>query len=734
MTSDRAKRDSEKLLEAVGSISEENDLPYFPGPIHIADKLKEKFHFKTIPEIGTDQEIVYHYNGQIFERADEIIKEESQKEFINQWKEMLTLIDNDKQYEKLKNRIFYALNYGPITPQINEVFNTIRRTTFTHDIMNPNGYIPFLNGLLNLKTRELEPFTHELFFTYQIEANLLIQPYITLKDTPLFAKLLNTAFYEPDIPTVLSYFAYAFYPAFPVHKVLFILGRERIGKGTIVRVLQSLMKKGSGSVSLARLLTAERFQFSGIEGKNLLVDSEVKRKFRRGITLDWSQFCNLFGGDTLSNELKGRESHDYVSSAKGIFLGNLPFMTVDNAPAIARLIIVGTRNERPTRLISELDKKIIGSERDQIATLLMEILFKLIDRDFDFPGQMTDEATAEVLDQMADPVQNFIEEESEFNAESSVTVEKAYSRFTKWCEKKGITIITRQTFAKKFGRTYPKKLLGPRGKRQYVFTKCILEDSDIDMNDQDILQVEHGNNLQGSLHNSVSGERYRRVQHASNNPSCMREKDDDYYIKDNTHKLNTDNYNNKSHENKAPSNTKGVINMQSNYAGSISERIKEKEPVPSLINTQHKNSRTYIYVALKDFSMYNHDYKAGIEFEHLQFFEEYVKNGTLKVIDGSKYSSSSTYTSENVITEAQGMEFIEFLLGREFHVIKRDSGVSFDHTEYKIAVVPPHEPQKKEQLLKIMSLNGFKLVSTGDLGRFFFVKLLVKKSMENKSF
>ena len=488
---------------------------YFPGPIRIVESLKKRFMYRTIPEIGTDHETVYYFNGEIYERAEEQIKSESHEEFIRQWTEMLKLAGHDSD-KKLILKLHNSLDRGPSMNDINEVLAMIRRTTFTYDELNPDGYIPFLNGLLNLKTKKLEPFNDALFYTYQIKATLLHDRYVTLRDTPLFAGLLNTAFYEPDIPMILSYFAYTLYPDLPVHRVLFVLGRERIGKGTSVRVLQGLMPKGSGSVSLARLLTSERFQFTGIEGKNLLVDSETKRKFRKGTVLEWSAFCNLFGKDVLSVEPKGHDAHDYISKSKGIMLGNLPFLNVDSPPAIARMLIIITRSERPGKIIPDLDKKILDSERDMIATLLVQILFKLIENDFEFPGQLTDDATANLVEQLSDPVENFIDEETEYNEGKTVTVETAFKKFTTWCGSKGIPVIARQTFVKKFGWTYKKHKGGTRGNREYVFMNCAWVNNDSQDDDpQERLEVGHGVNPQETLKISVSGERYRRVQHGN---------------------------------------------------------------------------------------------------------------------------------------------------------------------------------------------------------------------------
>ena len=488
---------------------------YIPGPIHIVESLNSKYRFRTIPDISSDKENIYYFNGQIYQRAEEVIKTEAHKEYIRQWSEMMENATNAGDMATIK-RLTAILNAGPSANQINEVMQMIRRTTFCYDPMNPTGYTPFLNGLLNLKTKKLEAFNPELFYTFQINAKFLTDQYITLKDTPLFRNLLTTAFYYNDIPTVLSYFSYTLYPDLPAHKTLFILGRDRIGKGTSIRILQGLMPSGSGSISLPRLLTSDRFTFTGIEGKNLLTDSETKRKFRRGTVLEWSAFCNLFGGDTLNVEPKGHEAHDYISKAKGIFLGNLPFIPVDSPPAIARILVVETRNEKPKKVIKELEHKILDAEGDQIATLLMQILFKLIARDFEFPGQLPDEATSAIMDQLADPVQFFIDEETEEEQGAAISVDDAYNAFIKWCKNKGIPYITRQTFSKKFGYTYKKKLQGPRNKRVYVFTDCLVyNDEDVNKNPG---KDEHDSESSETLKIMESRERYLRIRLQYFNP------------------------------------------------------------------------------------------------------------------------------------------------------------------------------------------------------------------------
>ena len=718
----KAKKDSRALKNAIKGRYE----PHFPGPIHVVGTLVIRYRFRTIPEIGTDKEPIYYFNGQIYERAEELIKSESHREYIDQWESMLQISNDEGLNARLKN----ALNNGPSTSQIQEVLSMIRRTTFTEDEMNPSSHIPFKNGLLNIKEWRMEPFTPDLFFTYQVDANLLDR-YLTLEDIPKFSYLLKTAFFPKDIPMILSYFAYSFYPDLPVHKVLFVLGRQRIGKGTSVRVIQGLMPKGSGSISLARLLTSERFPFTGIDGKNLLIDSETKRKFRRGTVLEWSAFCNLFGKDVLSVEPKGHEAHDYVSKAKGIFLGNLPFVPVDSPPAISRILLVVTRDEAPRKVIPDLDKRILNTERDLIATLLMQILFRLIGRNFVFPNKISDDETAQILDKLADPVENFIEEEAE-NDEGSVTpVEIAYARFREWCNTKGIPEITRQTFVKKFGHEFQKKRIGPRGRQEYVFTNCRLSVDDLEVNEKNIEQVGYGFNYGETPKLTAFEDGIARIQHEYYNPSHVDEKNIEYNKKDSVQKMDTNLLSSGSLEKLHPPTTKPVSNFQCNFVRSISENGKEKKPEPVLITVRHENSKAYRYIAIKDFSMYGHEYKAGIEFEHLQLLEEYVKIGTLKIIVNEKHSSNCNDPDIKSITEAQAKEFIETLLNKEFYIIPRDSGLTFDKKEFKIAVVQPHSPQKREELFEIMSSKGFKKANTGTLGPLFF-KMQVRSDKHEK--
>ncbi len=494
---------------------------YFPGHVHISEELRARHVFKTLSDPNQEKNEIFVFNGQIYVRAEEIIRGEASKIYMEKWKMMLAdctefLRMNDPKNQafdyvrKLSGRLKNAIDEGVTTNDINEVLADIRRNTYTDKSeMNPETHIPFLNGLLNLKTRKLEEFDPSFFYTWQISASY-IDKHVTLNDTPEFRGYLESVYYTKDIPLILSYLGYSLQPGFPRNKVLGIFGRERIGKGTIARILKGLSPKGYGSISYEKLLISEnRFVFQDIVGKNILVDPEIKRKFKKGFSPDYANFNKLFGSDVLDVEMKGKTPFDYVNRAKGIFIGNLPIPPLDNSAAISRFLVVKTRDKRERPEIEEIENIILAKERDKIAKLLIECLFGLEDRNYQFPGELSNDETAELWDLLSDPIENFIGEMTEEAEGLETEVNFAYEKFTEWCELKGITPIAKQTFTANFKRTYPKKKVGGRGNRHYAFMNCkIISDMEVENSEQ----VGHGSNDSESLKYSGSENDLGRVQ------------------------------------------------------------------------------------------------------------------------------------------------------------------------------------------------------------------------------
>jgi phage/plasmid-associated DNA primase len=478
---------------------------YFPGPIHIADALLNKGCYKTRTSMDAKSQELYVFD-QIYKRGESQAMADAAAEFMRQWKGMLARSENEKN-TALTERLRNALHRGPSVNEIKECIETIKRITFTDEPMNPDTHIPFKNkGLFNLKTKKYEPFDPGFFYTYAINASP-VDTYVTLNDVPLFRGLLDTAYFEPDIPMVLSYMAYTLYPSFPVEKVLNIFGVPRVGKGSTARICEYLNPDGSTSFSLKALITQDRFQYSGFEGKNLLIDYEAGRSIKRGQPLNFGTFTSLFGNDRLPYEKKGKEKIDMISKAKGIVLSNLPSLKTLDPAFLSRILPVETRNEKPKVRISDLPRKIVTKEGDKIAKLLIQILLRLIQRNFVFPGEMTEDAVFQLMEHLSNPVEYFISEVIEDDEYGKVSETDLLIAFSNFCAENGITEISKNLFTRTFAKKFERKKQGTRENRQNFYIGCRLLRNEND----DEKKVGHQVGRAETRNLRVSGERYRRV-------------------------------------------------------------------------------------------------------------------------------------------------------------------------------------------------------------------------------
>jgi len=241
-------------------------------------------------------------------------------------------------YEKLKNK-------AVITPYITEALLMIRRNTYVdRENLNPKTHIPFKNGYLNLETWELEPLNPELFYTWSINANYLNRPVDPKTDLPEFVKFLSTLVAPEHLPALLYYYAYAsLYPDLPNHKVLWLVGKQRIGKGASVRLLKLLNPSGFESMSLSKILRGEkeaRFDLSSYETKNLVSDMEITEMEKRKKEYEWALFNKVFGGDLVDLEEKFKKKKSGTLKIKGIFIQNLPMIKIKSDATIERSIVI----------------------------------------------------------------------------------------------------------------------------------------------------------------------------------------------------------------------------------------------------------------------------------------------------------------------------------------------------------------------------------------------------------
>ncbi len=477
---------------------DEKDFPYMPGTEDIVREILKHEAIKTVKEYDTDRESMFLYvkptynkltselmnplQAGIYVRGEDEIKVIIAGTYDKIIKEMIDLCDkliaeegdDDGRWAKLRGRLYRNLIHdGTTNHKVMEAMQNLRRKTFVdRKTMNPDGYIPLKNGLLSMADWTLHNFSSFHFYTWKV--NGIYDPNIvSLDQTPRLKKFLFESYPDKHIETMMDYLGYSLYPSFPRQKVLVIVGPPRIGKGTIALMMERILNEGFGRISLMKLLIPDnKFSLQGIEGKRLLVDTEIKREFKKNA--DFDVVNSLFGGDPLPLEKKYHAEITYIARSAGILIGNLPLFRVNNSAFLARLIIVTTREKRHFTEVSNMADIVFNAEGDLIVSLLLNRLRSLVGRDFKFSNELSNDEYAELWETLSDSTQKFMDERM-IEAGTNVDTEYAYNAYLLFCDEIGIPPETQHVFSFRVNKEYPRKRAKKKGQNYYEYQNCLIQ-------------------------------------------------------------------------------------------------------------------------------------------------------------------------------------------------------------------------------------------------------------------
>lgn len=690
-----AEKGEPRSLNAVYDIRKE-------GARSVMKWILSKYHVITKREIDNDKEEIYVYADGFYSRGEELLRTAAYNRFTSLWEEALSILNElwgtlDRGEAKIFEKFLSLINEfeswikeGAARNKVDEVLAQIRLHTFTDSAsFNPPTHIPFQNGLLRLEDWTLVSHTPELIFLWRVEANLLIDKIgnVSLNDCPLYKKFLLELCEPWDIPMLLEYGGYALYPRFPRHKVLWLVGRPRTGKGVTARIWKLLNPAGYGSISFEKLMIAEnRFAFQKIEGKNLLVDPEVKRKFRKGARPDYGNYNTLFGGDTVDLEKKGRTSGDHQSKAKGLFLGNLPLPPVDDEPFISRNLVVKVRDNiiSDKDRIDDIENVILGKERDIIVTLLVRYLRVLQSNNWNFISELSVDATMVIWDMFANVISFYLDENIVQEEGHEIPCDEMYESFIEWCEAKGIPVMKSQQFKKSVGYVYPKRKAGTKKNRYYVFTNC-------DYSDQTDLEVGHQINVKRSRNIRALYYAYRPCPTWGVLPDMKEKKENSKRIE--APMLDTIENDPPERRNKPPQTTQTVSNLQS--GSGFDKPMQPVQPIqksiPDDIYSQLKppNERIYRnYKVIKEFTSQGLHYSVGYEFKPYDSPEvrSWLADGRIMEIpdDSGEVPASEDLRIYQEQMRSEGLTFVAIL--KDHPPIAWDGGNFYLHANDMISL------------------------------------------------
>lgn len=178
--------------------------------------------------------------------------------------------------------------------------------------------IPFRNGLLSLDTWQHLEVTPTYFNTYCLPFS-----YDERAPEPVqWLRFLGDVFeHEPEaIEALQQWFGYILSGRTDLHKIFFIVGPTRSGKGTIASVLSALLGQGNVAPSSVSAL-GQGFGLAGLIGRSLILMPDVRFDGVKSGAAEVERLLEISGEDEI------RIARKYMSDWTGVLPGRIVMMS-----------------------------------------------------------------------------------------------------------------------------------------------------------------------------------------------------------------------------------------------------------------------------------------------------------------------------------------------------------------------------------------------------------------------
>lgn len=353
---------------------------------------------------------------------------------------------------------------NPKTSTVNDVIHALRAVCY-QDIPEPQCWIDaqpgdppageiiaFANGFLHWPTRTLHPSTPRLFvisaldFGYDPQAG---QP------TNWLQFLAGIWAEDAESTSVLAeMFGYLLTDDTSLQKMFLLIGPPRSGKGTILRVLESLVGYNNRvSPSLASIGT--QFGLQPLIGKRVAMISDARLSGKTDQQPIVENLLRISGEDALSIDRKNITAWTGKLSTRFILASNeLPAFSDASAALANRFILLRfTRSFLGTE-DAGLTKKLL-TELPKIVLWALDGLVRLRERGHLVNPQSASDLAADLVDQTS-PVRSFVAEMCIIGDGNSCLKDDMFSTWATWCKNQGRDHAgTKISFGRQLSAAYP---------------------------------------------------------------------------------------------------------------------------------------------------------------------------------------------------------------------------------------------------------------------------------------
>lgn len=337
--------------------------------------------------------------------------------------------------------------------------------TFTSDA----NLIAFRNGVFDLATDELLPFSPEYIITNKIPWDYNPNAYNELADSTLNKISCD----DESIRYLLEEcIGYCFFRQNELSKSFILTGQGSNGKSTFLDMVKNVLAR-QNYVSLDLDELSEKFSTTTMYGKLANIGDDISDDFLQGKAI--AQFKKIVSGNDIKAENKGQDVYFFKPTVKLLFSANeIPRMRNKGFDAIKRRLVIIPFNATFSKDDPDFDSGITWKlKKQEVAEYLIQLGIQGLKRILNNQDFTKSEKVQEELDSFErdnNPILLFLDELEEDEVLNHETKE-VFARYDTFCHENGFTKIAMQTFSKQVTKILDCKVIQRRikGKKCRLF-------------------------------------------------------------------------------------------------------------------------------------------------------------------------------------------------------------------------------------------------------------------------
>lgn len=336
--------------------------------------------------------------------------------------------------------------------------------------VSPPNFIAFRNGIYDIKTDELKPYSPDLIVTNKVPWDYNPNAECESVDSVLN----NISCNDTDIRALLEEMVgYTMYRRNELGKAFILTGSGKNGKSTFLTMIKRMLGTHNISVLDMKKL-GDRFSTVMLFGKLANIGDDISDEF----LADASEFKKICTGEMIDAEQKGQPKFQFEPYVKMMFSANsIPRIGKgrDSGAVLRRLVIVPF-NAVFDKSKSNFNTYIIDDLSTQAAMEYLILLgirgLKNVLANQDFTRSQKVENELDDYAKSNNPMLGFFEENSVDTIDGHVTKD-VYMRYQKFCYDNGYNPISAGEFSKQtkkhYGVEIADKRIGSKKCRVFVF-------------------------------------------------------------------------------------------------------------------------------------------------------------------------------------------------------------------------------------------------------------------------